>query len=520
MRVQSMSAGTLACPTFETKYLKVTQSLKPAVACILLTLLFLILVPASAQRKSDLASGSFSHTPYRVGERLTYNVSFSNFISAAHVELRVMARGSFFGREAIQLRGHVQTTGLINVALFAINNDYVTYVDPETGVPFRAQQIVREPGQTANTSDEFQPASGTYDFLSALYRVRALSLTEGSSYPLVVRSDNRDYQVELKVVGRQTIKTNAGSYNSLVAHVKVKNDINLDDIRICFSDDERRIPVLFTARHRAGEIRAELAGSEFVTTPAPSVSPTPAPQPTRTTPTPTVPGPAPSATLEGMPFNVGEQLNYQMFLGSVPQVAATASFHVRARGRYFEHDGLFLNLRAQTTNAIQRIFFASDQISSYVDPTTLLPFRTEMNLVEGRHRLNQVLTINQNHGSAATDKGERIEIPVGTHDYLSFFYALRTFNLNPPKRNAISLLVENKPKTLFISALRRETIKLGNQEIPAIQLSLTTDDPQADKFQIRAWVSADSRRLPLRLTAQTPVGQVRADLAIIPLTSQ
>jgi hypothetical protein len=128
--------------------------------------------------------------------------------------------------------------------------------------------------------------------------------------------------------------------------------------------------------------------------------------------------------------------------------------------------------------------------------------------------------LNQNYGTASNEKGERIEIPVGTHDFISFFYAVRTFNLNPPKRNAISLLVNNQVKTLFISALKRETIRLGEQDIQAIQLSLTTDDPQSDRYQLRAWVSADGRRLPLRLTAQTEIGQVRADLAIIPLTSQ
>jgi hypothetical protein len=201
-------------------------------------------------------------------------------------------------------------------------------------------------------------------------------------------------------------------------------------------------------------------------------------------------------------------------------VAATATFHVRSHARYFERDGLMLTLRAQTTNALQRLFRANEQISSYVDPGTLLPFRTEMNLLEGRKRLVQTLSFDQDHGYFTTDKGEKVEIPVGTHDYLSFFYAVRTFNLAPPRRNAISLLVNKKPKSLFISALKRETIKLGNQEIAAIQLSLTTDDPQPDKYQLRAWVSDDSRHLPLRLTAMTEIGQVRADLAIVPVTPQ
>jgi hypothetical protein len=73
---------------------------------------------------------------------------------------------------------------------------------------------------------------------------------------------------------------------------------------------------------------------------------------------------------------------------------------------------------------------------------------------------------------------------------------------------------------LVITPLSRETVQLGSQSIPAIQISLTTDDAQSDKFQLRGWVSADKRRLPLRLTAMTELGLLRADLDIITLTPQ
>ena len=128
--------------------------------------------------------------------------------------------------------------------------------------------------------------------------------------------------------------------------------------------------------------------------------------------------------------------------------------------------------------------------------------------------------MDQETGTATSDKGARIEIPVGTHDYVSFFYVLRTFNLTPKKKNAISMLVENKPKTLFVDALKRETIQLGDRNVPAIALSLTTDDPQPDKYQLRMWISDDRQRLPLRLTCTTKLGPLRADLAILPTAAQ
>lgn len=494
----------------------------------------------SAQSKSDAVSLSISPAPYRPGERLTYNVSYSNIISAAHVELQVGARGVFFGREGIQLRAHVETTGLVNAALFAINSDYVTYVDPATGLPFRSQQVVREATRTSETARALNDTAaatandsklrngespGTHDFLSAIYHLRALPLAEGSTHYLSVKGETEDYQTEVKVTGHQTVKTNVGSFNALVSQVRVTNNSKANGyrIRIFFSDDERHIPVLITARIGGGELRAELAGSEFLKPVAPVSVPTRPITPPVAGPTPVVP-PQPSADSGSnnldLPFKVGEQLNYQVFLGNITSPAGNATLQVRARARHFDRDAFVFTLRAQTTNAAQRLFFANDQISSYVDPKALLPFRSEMNLVEGTRRLNQVLTINQDYGAATSDKGERIEIPVGTHDYLSFFYLARTFNITPPRRNAVSILVNNKPKTLFMTSLKRETIQIGSQSIPAIQLSLTTDDPQPDKYLFRVWISDDKRRLPLRLTASTQIGPVRADLAIIPLTAQ
>src|SRR5687768_6573928 len=125
-----------------------------------------------------------------------------------------------------------------------------------------------------------------------------------------------------------------------------------------------------------------------------------------------------------LPISLGEQLNYQVFIGGSNTALGLATFQVRGRARYFERDGLHLSVSAQTTGAAARLFVAKDQIDSYVDPKALLPYRTALNLVEGERRLNEVLIFGQETGTATSDKGARIEIPVGTHDYLSFFYVL------------------------------------------------------------------------------------------------
>ena len=533
-------------------------------ATLLLNLI--MFAPFMAQGKADVPAISLSQSPYIVGERLTYSVSFSNFPTAAHIELLVAERGTYFNREGVQLRAHVETTGVVNAALFSINNDYTTYVDPSSGQPFRSQQVVRQGGRVDDTSSEYNqplganaiPAKlktgefpGTYDFLSAVYRMRTLPLMRDSVYYFTLRSDRDLYEAELKVTGRELVKTNVGSFESIVTRLRFKDsEINKYQLRVYFSDDERHVPVLVTARHSAGEIRAELASSTLPASNTPTNTGTPPvnitqipgtpQQPSKVLPAagggiPGIPttrpnvnpnpngaaaGAANAAFPPGLPFSAGEQLNFNVFLGTNQQALGTVSYQIRPRAQYFGHDGILFTVKARTTNAAQKIFYADDQINSYVDPQTLLPFRTELTLREGARRLNQTLTLDQDRGSATTDKGTRIEVPVGTHDVISVLYALRSFNLTPPKRNAVSLLVENRPRTFFITSLQREFIELGGQKIPAVQLSLTTDDTPGDKYSLRLWVSEDRRRLPLRITATTPLGPLRADLAIIPVTQQ
>lgn len=520
---------------------KVHAKLKFSLKLAQLIALLVSLSCAIAAQKSEANQAPFNQAAYRVGERLTYNVNFSHFVSAAHVELFVANRGTFFNRDGIQLRAHVETVGIVNVALLSINNDYTTYVDPQTGLPYRDQQVVREAGRTSEAERDYnQPAgtdaipskvrigefSGTYDLLSTLYRVRGLPLSDGSSYFLTVVHDGDQYSAEVKVIGRERLKTNVGSFNTVVTRVNVKSqDYSL---RVYFSDDERHVPVLITAKVAAGEIRAELAGSELtIPEPTPRASPT---QPIKTgvQEPPVKPGSVQAAPggitseipLRDVPFKIGEQLTYQVYLSNTQQPVGTIAFTLKSRGRYFNRDGLLFSVTAQTTGPGARVFPVSDQIISYIDPTTLLPFRTELNLSENKYRYNRAYNLDQNRGAAVADNKERIEIPVGTHDLISAFYSIRTFDLWPPKQNAISIMATTQPRTLLVKSQRRETIELAGQKITAIMLTLTTDDPQSDKMQIRIWIGDDARHLPLRITAVTGLGAVRADLLIAPVTSQ
>lgn len=499
-------------------------------------LLVLLTCTINAQTKRDASPSTFNPNAVRVGERLTYNVNYSQFVSAAHVELFVAGRGTFYGHEGIQLRAHVETTGVVNVALLSINNDYTTFVFPDNGLPYRSQQVVREAGRTSEASVDYnQPYGtdaipsklrfgefpGTYDLLSALYRVRSMPLTVGSSYFITARHENEEYQSEIKVIGKQLIKTGVGSFNAIATRLNVKG--NNDNIRVYFSDDEWHVPVMITARHEGADIQIELAGSALtapvITSPRTIIEPTTIRPVSTPTPTPVVrdpsriEGPPATAAVLDLPFKVGEQLNYQVYLGSSNKPVGSINFALKSRGRFFNRDGLVFSVNAQTVNGA--IIAVHDQMTSYVDPATLLPFRTEINFSEGKYHSTRSYNLDQDRGAATTENNrDKIEIPVGTHDLLSAFYALRSFDLTIQKQNSVSIMAVHHPRALLVKSTRRETIDLNGQKIPAIMLTLTTDDPQPDKLQVRIWVGDDARHLPLRLTAATEYGAIRADLVI------
>jgi hypothetical protein len=517
------------------------NSLYPIILSFVLTIS--AAAPLYAQT-NESAGSDFSAVSYRVGERITYNVSYANFPVAAFVELLVAGRGNYAGREGIELRGRVETSGVVSAALFSINDTYVSFVDPATGIPFRSEVRSRSPNLSVNDDTArvaSEGVSGAFDLLSALYRFRANTFTNNSRHRINVVYNGVQYTAEVRVRGRETVNTPVGAFNTILTEVRVPSNSRINDYRINinFTEDERRIPVRLTARHRSGEVRAELASYDVTPPPADqtniasgipqTVTPNPAVQPTPARPAqPSVPRPTPMPDDENvntslppdLPFQSGESLNYNVFIGNTAQSIGTISFQLRGRSRYFGRDGLLVTANARTTNAGARLFPVNDTVNSYVDPTTLFPFRTELNLAEGNRRVTQTITFDQDRATAVKSDGTRIDIQVGTHDLLSIFYALRSFNLTPPRRNAVTILAINRLRTLSINSLQRETIELGGQRVPAIQLSLTTDDSAPDRLGLRIWVSDDRRRLPLRMLITTPFGPVRADLAIIPVTRQ
>lgn len=479
-----------------------------------------------------------ANPPFTIGEKLTYNVSFANFSDAAYLETQVVGRGKIENQDALWLRGKIRTAGFVQTSLLQLDSEYSSFVTPERNLPLSLKRTVLQDGKEVQINHSFteNPAGNLFDILSAVYQIRTLPLAIGTTQSYKIWENNKTYDIELKVTERKTVTTTVGAFNVLSATVTMLNDdaFNRQKMQICFSEDERHLPVVFKMKLPKGEIRAEIASVQIVASETgtgdaqnPTAAPTPTPQITPTpTPTPQTPipksTPRPVATPKpyvdnqplapDLPFALGENLLYDVTKAN--QKVGAVSLEVKERKQFFGKDSVALIAKV-TESRDNNIFRVGDVLNSYIQPESLVPLRTEIKLGGNLSKYSQTLTFDQELGAVTNEKAVRYEIPVGTHDFLSFAFALRAFQYDFGKNardTKAAVLIENEPTILALRPIQKEIIEINGKKVPAILLVMTFGDGQIDGNAPRLWLSDDVRRVPLRFIVSTANGVLQADL--------
>ena len=90
-----------SCPYHSTVQRKIRSPLTIAQ----IVALIICLTPCGSAQQSSNADAPFNINAYRIGERLTYNVNYSKFVSAAHIELFVAEKRIALGHEQFDMGG-------------------------------------------------------------------------------------------------------------------------------------------------------------------------------------------------------------------------------------------------------------------------------------------------------------------------------------------------------------------------------------------------------------------------------
>ncbi|HET9529824.1 MAG TPA: DUF3108 domain-containing protein, partial [Blastocatellia bacterium] len=212
--------------------------------------------------------------PFKFGETLFYEVSFSKFIFSGTIgELKLWVSKTSPGPEMIELRAEAVSKGFFP-KLFGlkVRDRFTSVVSPqdfglhtsvkliEEGKVQREQKSVidREAGRVTYIERDLvaktakpkvkEEASPPWmqDLLSATYFVRTQRLNEGDVIPVPISDGGKAYNVEVIVGKREEVKVDAGRFKTIKLEVKAFDGRFVrrkGEMFVWVTDDSSRTPV-------------------------------------------------------------------------------------------------------------------------------------------------------------------------------------------------------------------------------------------------------------------------------------
>ena len=451
----------------------------------------------------------------RIGERLTYNMSFELYENVAFAEMYAVSHGRLGETDAVELQGKFKTTGIFSAAFFQFDESRTTFVGYETGAPLMIKRRDNLGASVRETVSNYTaaPAPG-FDILSLIYRSRA---TNGSGSFNLFEND-RNYSVTFQPQGAEHVRVDAGEFDTTFSVVQSDylTERGILFMRIYYSTDEARVPVQIKYRTTdKKEFRLALAGIQTI---EPDVEPGPTPTPAPTAKPIATPKPTPTPYINDRPlaeelgFQLGEKLTYQVSAGGRPLATAV----IDAKERKFIGGNDSLVLAASITSAEQGngVFSTGDTVTAIVNPETLSPFEFKAKLSGPLSAFTQQVSFDQKNG-AVSSGANRVDAPIGTHSLLSLLYAIRSFNLTPSKdtRNPVNdtrvaVFWQDKANIFMLRPFEPEPITVNGQKVMAQKISIKTNNPQLDQLGITVWLASEPTRTPLKIA----VGPYQAEL--------
>jgi hypothetical protein len=486
--------------------------------------------PSKAEPPKPVLNAPASARPFQVGEKLSFNVSWANFVTAARLELEVAGQGAFFGQQGYQLRTKVSTLGYVRTLFNEIDNQYVSYVDAKTLLPYRTDNTTRQSKtneddtvtidqqrRTARYGDNFELAlpSDTFDLTSLVYALRLREFGEGAKPTKFTALFGKTLvDIEATVKGRENVTTQAGNYDALRIDLKARTKDKVEyNVRVWFSDDKQRLPVLMQSKTSFGDLRAELAQVSInpqlnkanliaVNTAPPEIA---SRDPKIALETAEV---APSEFESSLPFALGERVSYDvewLNLGNIGKV----NLAIQRRGKLDNRLVFEMVGEMSTIGSARSIINLDDNFKSYVDVDSLLPLRTETNILEGKRRKDVVAIYKDN--SVRLDNGTHFDVNPRTLDLVSLFYSVRASNLTVGTNHTVHFIDANhRPRTITIKVVKQEAINSALGTRDTLQLDIINHE--GNQLMAQAWVTNDAKRLPLYIVTRLAFGEIRLNL--------
>jgi hypothetical protein len=213
-------------------------------------------------------------------------------------------------------------------------------------------------------------------------------------------------------------------------------------------------------------------------------------------------------------YRAGENFIYHIRWFGIPVGDAVMSIPeiTELNGRKVYH----LKAEVESSKWFSMIFKIKDRLDSYVDVEGLYPLKFERYQREGGYKAEEIMEydhINRTatYKSLLNKSVKTMEIPQGVQDMLSCIYWIRLQEVKPGNSIFVDVNADEKNWKLEVKVLgseRIEMLNLGVYDAFLVEPIAQFRGAILRKGKMWVWVSADERRIPLILKAETPFGPI------------
>jgi hypothetical protein len=210
---------------------------------------------------------------FGVGEKLNFEVKYG-FISAGSASMEVIKLVEYQGRPCYQLATMARSNSFFS-SFYRVEDRVESIMDASGLYAWRFEKHLREGSYNSDRqynldqenhrvvykNDTIEVAPFVQDALSTLYYVRTQPLEVGKSFFLDNFIDGKKYHLEVKVLKRETVTVEAGTFDCIVVE-PITQSVGLfkheGQLKVWLTDDRLRMPVLMKSKVIIGSIGVEL----------------------------------------------------------------------------------------------------------------------------------------------------------------------------------------------------------------------------------------------------------------------
>jgi hypothetical protein len=256
---------------------KTLRTPRLAVFAIATVAAVLLVLPAAPGAQADRP------VPFKVGETLTFDVSWTSFVTAGTATMSVKERRAMSpGRNAYYLVAEGMPSSMLS-KLYSLYYKAESFLDTKTLLPSMATVYSDEGGRKRYKSTTFK-GNGTAQYqikttstatstvkvgataqdpLGVIYVLRALPLKAGLSVPIPMTDSGKTYTMRVKVFGQESVKTGVGTLPAWKLSLTVTDAAGKaaedGSMTLWISDDPRKLPLKITAGLSVGSVQLTLA---------------------------------------------------------------------------------------------------------------------------------------------------------------------------------------------------------------------------------------------------------------------